>query len=294
MRKMLWFLSCNRGFADGDPPPVVKINNPPPTDPPVTHVYPEVDMVTAIPPEHRNKEYFKDITFEKMTNEFVALQAKLGERPSVGVPGADATSEQVTNFYNSLRPKEMSEYAFPETEFSKTHGRNENFQTGMREVFHKAGVSQHQVQLLTEGYDALASKIKADGAEADQKFDDKITEIYGKDGREAALNISKNLMKESIPDNLKPLLEGIPNNALLLLTTTLNAVHNKYIKEDHIPPGGVPPVGDQVALRAEGMKLMQSAAYKDFRDPGHDAVQAKVKEIYGQIAAIQKATTQIK
>ena len=53
-----------------------------------------------------------------MVNEFVGLQGKLGERPTIGVPGADATPEQVSAFYGQLRPKEASEYTFPETDFS--------------------------------------------------------------------------------------------------------------------------------------------------------------------------------
>jgi hypothetical protein len=260
------------------------------TDPvPPAYAPPEIDMATAIPPEHRNKEYFKDITFEKMTNEFVALQTKLGERPTVGVPGADAKTEDVEAFYNSLRPKEKGDYKFPETEYSKANGVNEEFQTSMRDVFHKAGVSQHQVNLLTAGYDGVLAALKAKEAVADQEFDDKITDTFGKDGREAALNISKNLMKENIPEDMKPLLDKLPNSALLLLATTLNAVHKKYIAEDTLNGDPSPATGDPKALRAEAMLIYQSKEFRNAFDPGHEDAVKKYQELRDRIALLHKS-----
>jgi len=278
----------------GDPPEVkIDVNNTPPGGDPPAYKAPELDMATALPPEHRNKEYFKDITFEKLIDQHVNLQSKLGQRPDVGVPGAEATPEQITAFYNSLRPKDMSEYAFPETEFSKANGRDEGFQTGMKQVFHDAGVSQHQVNKITEGYDKIAGDIKATEEAKDTEFDTKISEIY-KDSRETALGIAKNLMRENIPDDLKPELENLDNRSLLLLTTTLNAVHKKYISEDGIGPSNRPATGDPVALREEAMQLMKTPAYKDFRDPGYDVAQQKVKDLYSQIAEIQKGASATK
>lgn len=272
----------------GDPPPV-KVDHTPPAGDPPTYTPPDIDMTTAIPPEHRNKEYFKDITFDKLINEHVGLQTKLGQRPPVGVPGADATPEQIEAFYSQLRPKEASEYAFPETEFSKEHGRDEAFQTAMKDVFFKAGISPHQVQILTEGYDAVAQGLMAKEAEKDTEFDNKITELY-KDNRETVLNQTKELMKDHIPEELKAELPNLDNRALLMLTTTLASFHKKYIAEDGVGPGNRPATGDPVALREEAMAIMKSPEYKDFRNPGYDAAQQKVKDIYAQIAEIQKGT----
>jgi hypothetical protein len=261
-------------------------------NPPPEYKAPELDMKTAIPPEHRNKDYFKDITFEKLVDQHVNLQTKLGTRPEVGVPGADATEEQIKNFYDSLRPDDKTKYEFPETEFSKAHGRDEEFQTGMRDVFHEAGVSQHQVKLLTEGYDKLAEGIKAKADADDQNFDQQISDIY-KDDREKALTTAKDLMKAHIPENLKPELEKLDNRALLLLTTTLNGVHKKYIAEDGVGPANQNATGDVIALREEAMNIYKSSEYRDFRHSGHDAAVARYKDLYTQIAAIQngKATT---
>ena len=302
----LKFIFNNKGFIsinkDPDPADTDKGGpeaNPPeststqvdhtPAETPPAYTPPEINMAEALPPEHRNKEYFKDITFEKMVNEFVGLQTKLGERPAVGVPNADATPEQLDAFYNSLRPANLDEYQIPETDFSKDKGRDETFQKSMKEVFYKAGVSQRQVNILTKEYDGLMAQMLEQGEEADKKFDEKITEVF-KDNREQALTRAKDLMRENIPEEFKPLLENIPNSALLLLTTTLNGVYDKYIKEDGVGTQASVATADPIALRAEAMKIMQSAEFKDFRNPGYDAAQDKVKQIYKQIAEIQNQT----
>lgn len=278
---------------EGEGSKKVEVEHQPPT-PPEKYIPPEIDMTQAIPPEHRDKDYFKDLTFDRMVNEFVGLKSKLGERPPVGVPGADATPEQITTFYDALRPKDTKEYEFPETEFSKAHGRDEQFQTKMRDVFHKAGVSTYQAKVLTEGYDAVLAEFQQQGAEADQKFDDKITEIYGAEGRDKALKMAKDLMIENIPPDLKPLLDNLPNHALLLLTTTLNSVHKKYVQEDTLDGGAKPGSADETSLRQQALDIMQSKAYKDFREPGHDEAEAKLQEIYAQIGAIVDSKKQKK
>ena len=261
----------------------------------------DINMAEALPPEHRGKEYFKDITFEKMTNEFVALQTKLGERPSVGVPGADASQADRDTFYNSLRPKGMEEYTFIETDYSKANvgdeklkKSTEEFQTSMRQVFHDAGISQHQADKLTTGYDGILAGMKTKAETADAEFDQKITDTFGKDGREAALTRSKELMTAHIPESMKPLLEKLPNDALLLLTTTLDGVYKKYISEDVIGDKHKGATGDLTVLRAEAMGIYQSEDYRDFRRAGHDAAVTKYKELYGQIAEIQKVQDTIK
>lgn len=288
----------NQG-GGGDPTPPdnnpesvgANVDHKPGTEDP-QYTSPDLNMAEAIPPQFRDKEYFKDITFERLINDHVNLQSKLGQRPPVGVPDANATPEQVEQFYSTLRPKEASEYEFPETDFSKEKGRDEHFTTGMREVFHKAGISKHQAKILTEGFDAYTAGRLAESLKADEQFDTKITEIYG-DKRDEALTRAKNLMKENIPEDMKPLLDTLPNNALLLLTTTLNKVHDKYIKEDSITPTNQPGSDDPTALQEEARRIMQSEDFKDFRRPGYDKAQKRVTEIYNRIAALQgsNATT---
>ena len=282
------FFEEDPAVLEAQPPESVTVQTDVHTPPEKTYTPPKIDMATAIPPEYRDKSYFKDLDFPGLIKQHAELQSKLGQRPPVGVPGADATSEQIESFYASLRPKEATSYEFPETEFSKAQPRDENFQNQMRDVFHKAGISQHQANILTEGYDEILTGLHSKVTENDQKFDDQITEIY-KDGREEALTRAKDLMSQNIPESLKPLLNEIPNNALLLLTTTLNNVYDKYIKEDSIHDGD-PTFGDPVALRREAMEIMQSNAYKDFRNPGHEAAKQKVAELYKQIGVAQTKT----
>lgn len=253
---------------------------------------PQIDMTTAIPPEFRDRPFFKDITFEKLVKDHVNAQELIGKRPA-GIPPADAKPEQLEAFFQQVRPKDPSEYVFAETEYSKKHGVDKEFQSAMRGVFHKAGLHKWQVDVLSKGYDEQLSKLVS-GAEgkvelSETEFDSKIDSIYGPD-RQKALDTAKNLMIEHVPAELKPAIANLSNEALLVLTTTLNAVHKKYIAEDSFPgaqgsaAGGVE---DESSLRVKATNLMATKAYNDFRDPQHESVKKQVDEIYQQVKKME-------
>lgn len=251
-------------------------------NPPPQYKAPELDMKTAIPPDFRNKPYFQKITsFEQLVKEFDNVQHLIGKRPSV-IPGPDARPEERARFYEALRPKDAKEYEFPETEYSKKFGVNEPAREKMREVFHKLGLDKTQVSGLAEAYDAMAMEART--AE-DAMLDERLEKMFpGK--RDEALDTARNLMKEHIPQDLRPLLAQVSGASLLLLTTTLNSVYKKYISQDAMPSSqssGTGGAADVDALRQEAHTLMKSPEFKDFRNAGHDRAQARVKEIYKQI-----------
>lgn len=282
----------------GDPTTVVVTPTHGDPNPPPTYTPPELDLAQAIPPEYRDKPYFQKLqSFEQMVKEFDGLQGLLGRRPT-GVPAENATPEEWDTFFSALRPKDPSEYELPETEYSKAHGRDENYVKAMTSVLHKAGVNKHQAKIIAEGNDQAIMDLRkqaqekeaADLAARDAEFDTKLKETF-RDKLDSALARNKELIQKHVPAELQPHLANLPNDALLAVTTLLNDIHEKYVKADSFEPNGGPTSGaDPAALQAEGRKLMASDAYKDFRHANHDAVVNKVREIYSQIAAAQKNT----
>jgi len=244
----------------------------------------------VIPKDYKDKEYLKGVdSFDKLFQNFDNAQKLIGSRPA-GIPSADAPVEDWLKFHSQTAPKEAKDYQMPETEFSKANGRDEVFGSTMKELFKKAELSQKQVDILAEGYDAyngvLTEKGKAANEAREKEFDAKINALYP-DNRDGALKIAKDLMSANIPNELKPLLSNLSNDAMLLIAATMNSVHDKYIKDDKIGGGGKGGGTNTAELRAEAMKIMQTKEYKDFRSLGHDEAQTKVQELYSSIAAIE-------
>ena len=267
------------------------VNNPAPAG--EAYKAPELDMATAIPPEYREKPYFKNIKdFTGMVKEFDNLQTLMGKRPA-GIPSDNASDAERDKFYSAFRPGKAEEYELPETEFSKKNGRTPDAVKKMQEVFHNAGLSKYQAGKLTEAYESMVADAQASEAagrqKLEQEFQTEFDKTFGDRGPEVQKTV-KGLMDKFIPQHMKPYVANMPNEALLVLTATLNGVYEQYIKEDGTSFEGRRPGGADVAeLQQEARTLMQSEAYKDFRHAQHDATKTKVQELYRQIAGFKPA-----
>lgn len=259
--------------------------------PPVEYKAPELDMKGAIPPEYRDKPYFQKLeSFEQMVKEFDGLQGLLG-KPRAAVPGENATPEELESFFSGLRPKEATEYEFPETEFSKAQGRDEAYTTEMAKAFHKVGIHKHQAAELVQMNDAvlaqMAERQKEAAVQRDQEFDTRLKDTF-KENTNAVLARNKEIIQKHVPEDLRESLMNLPNDALLAVTTMLDDIHKKYIAPDNFNPQGGSAAGpDAATLSAEGRKIMASEAYKDFRNPGHEEAKQRVSDLYKQIAGLK-------
>lgn len=263
---------------------------------PPAYTPPTLNMAEAIPPEYRDKPYFKDKDFVGLIKDHVNLQTLLGQ-PRIGVPKDDAPEDDWGKFLGTLRPKTLDEYVFPETEFSKAGKRNDGFQKAVREMALEVGVPKRQFSKFVERVESHlmeAEKINAQQTkEREAEFEALLDKTYAKNKQEV-LDRTKKLMVESVPEEMKAKvqegLKNVPNDVLFALTSVLNGVHEKYLKED-APPGGDFKGGGEsdAALQAEAEKIMASDEYKDFRRAGHEAAKVKVKELFAKIAAIRAA-----
>lgn len=270
------------------------------TTPPAGGAYtpPSIDMNTAVPPEFRDHPAIKGKDFVSVIKEHVNVQKLLGQRPQ-GIPAETASDEEWGKFIDTLRPKDLNEYQFPETDWAKSNKRSPEYEKAMREILAEMGVSKKFAgkgiakieAFLAEGQKANeAQKVAAEKARHDE-FEKLLDTSFGTQ-KQAVLDRTKKLMAESVPAEMQAkvaaVLKDIPNDQLFVLTSVLNGIHAKYIAEDTLPGGGDNAGADAASLQAEAETIMKSNAYRDFRDPGHDAAKQKVQSLFGQIAAMKK------
>ena len=267
-------------------------------DAPPAYTPPALDMATALPPEFRNEPYFKGKDFVSVIKEHANLQKLIGQRPA-GIPGADAPDTEWTKLADTLRPKDLTAYQFPETEFSKSNKRTPELEKAVREIMAEAGVPAKLFPKAAAKVDAfLAESEKTAGTmreqaktARDKEFDDLLASTYG-DKRNEIIDRTKAMMIDSVPAELKDkvtkALGNISNDALFALTAVLNGIHSKYIAEDGRPGAAAASGADAASLQSEAEAIMRSPEYQDFRNPGYDAARTKVQGMFEQIAKARK------
>jgi hypothetical protein len=255
-------------------------------------------MAEAIPPEFRDKPFFKEKTFVDIIKEHVNLQTLLGQRPA-GIPAETASDGEWEKFIGAIKPKSADEYVFPETEFSKTHQRSPEYEKSVREIMAEAGIPKRQFPKVVEGIEkflsqaatAQAGKSEEQIKAREAEFEGLLDKTYAGE-KQAVIDRTKKLMSEAVDPALKErvagVLKDVSNETLFVLTAVLDGVYKKHIAEDN-PPGDVANVGgDAVSWQTEAEAIMKSDAYKDFRQPGHEAARQRVQELFKKVAQVRK------
>jgi len=262
--------------------PNMPSDNPQTTEPEA----PEYDFHKLVPVEFQQKPYMKEVdSFEKLFKDFDNAQSLIGQRQAV-VPKPDAPPEEWDAYLEKVRPESTDAYEFPETEYTKKFGQDEEFRGQMKELFHKAGLSPYQVKTLAEGYDAaLFSRMEAKAKEAETQAADfeKLADGLFGDAKDEKLKRANEILKENTPEEMKPYLQNLSNENLAIMTSILNSFHDKYMAEDDLNTGAKGSGADADGLRDQAQQLMASPAYKDFRHPKHDATVKQVNELYDKI-----------
>jgi hypothetical protein len=288
------------GNGGGTPPSgtTVQVPNQPPAGAPPAYEPPKLDMATALPPEYRDKPYFKGKDFVSIVKEFDNAQKLIGSRPA-GIPAENAAPEEFEKFFSSLKPKDLAQYVLPETEFSKAGKRTPEYEKTVREAMSLAGIHPKQAEKLMSWYEgqiAVGEKMQAEKAAAEKvsretQFEALLDKTFGAQ-KQQTLDRVKSIMSEQAPTEHKEAvskaLDGMSNEQLFALTVVIDNIHKNYIAEDNPPGGGAPAGGDPASLQREAEETMRSAAYKDFRDPGHEAARAKVQQLFTRIAGLRK------
>lgn len=250
-------------------------------------------FLDQVPEAYRDKPYMKDIDSpDKLFQQFDNAQSLIGKK-AVGVPTEDSSPEEWNEFYNKMgRPESHDKYEFEKTELPEGLARLEDTDAKAKELFHKAGLTAAQAKQVMKGYDEILSE-QFTGLQSQQQeqltkmndeFESLLDQEFGGKKEEAVERVNK-LMSENVSDSMKAHIDSLDNKSLMVLTSVLNNVHQKYVSEDGAPTGGDAPAAISVeSMRADAKAMMMSPEYKDVMHPNHEAAKAKVSALYQKIA----------
>lgn len=227
---------------------------------------------------------FADKPLDKDTG--LALLKKLDGAESligrkIGIPADDAKPEEVSKFYETLRPKTAEDY-----EFALGEKPDEEFVKALRVAAHKGGASKHTMKVLTTELGAVlkarAQKAAEQQAAADKEFEQLAATTFGAD-KDKVFERVKAALEENAPAAIKAHIGRLDDKSLVLVAGVVDAILKKYVPEDKLNGkgggGGLTPE----AIREEARKLMGSPEYKDQFHPKHADVVKKVNELYASL-----------
>jgi hypothetical protein len=248
---------------------------------------------SVIPEEYAGRAYLSDLRpMELGPGGYKALFAKLDNAQKLigkkaGVPAADAPDAEWDEFHSRLRPPspEGYEISLPDGASDEDKKAQEEF----RKMFYEAGLSPRMAKALVGKLDAFtAAKTEADAAlkaKEEAEFAEMTAKAFGGDNAKVMAQ-AQEMLSRFTPDNLKPYLSKVPNDGLVVLAGVMKKVKETFMKEDGSADGGTADMRttDPKALREEARTLMAKPEYRDAFHKDHEAVVARVKEIYARIS----------
>lgn len=256
-------------------------------------------MRSLIPEDLHDRGYLKDFLDLEVTPEsHAAVYKKLDESQKLlgrkGIPGTDATEDEVSKFYGQLRLEKPEDY-----EVLKREGtdRDEEFVKAIQKVFHDADVSAHQSKKMQTGLFAMidghsAAQVEAQKA-ADEAFNAVVKATFSDDAEaKKVFEVGEAHLKEHTPKNLQAHLGKLDNESLTILIGVAHNMAKAYGKEDGGlgggDAGGTGGSEDIATLREEARTIMASEAFKDFQHSKYDAAIKRKDEIYLRITELEK------
>ena len=254
------------------------------------------EFLKALPEEYREKPLFKDMKSVEDLAKWADNANGLIGKKTIGVPADDAPTEDWEKYYESVRPKEASEYEFADIEVEDDKKamyealkstRSEKLQEKMRGVFHKAGLTKHQVSIINNGFELAqldeGTALAEIAAEQDRNFDELADKTFGPN-RTKAIESAKGLLEKYAPKEVQGRIGSMASEDLIAIAATLNGIMKDYAKEDwSAGTKGNQTPNSTVELRAEARRLMVLPEYGDDMHPQHDAVVQKVNRLYEQM-----------
>ena len=205
-----------------------------------------------IPDAYKEKGWAKNIkSTDDLWKNYDNAQQLIGKK-TIGIPDDNSTPEQLEEYYSKVRPKEASEYEFPEGTLEE----NKQFYS---ELMHKYGISKAQAKGL-----ALDMFNMEKEAFSEKGMMEELKNSFGENdfnniAKEASKVLSLNLSADD-----KALLESVPNKYLALMYRFANNVKQSYGATE----------GTAVINNAGSMAMTK------------EQKQAKVTELHGKINAL--------
>jgi hypothetical protein len=250
--------------------------------------------------DYLDKPYMKELDApDKVFKTIDNLQTLLGKRATV--PDANATEKDWNDYRDRIGIKDSSVYQFDDSHLPENlKGVHvEAFENKVKDLMFKAGLTPGQGKVMQEGFDKLmldargdaiadaASKQKA--AEVlDADFDAMADKAWGTE-REEVQNTAKALLNQFTPADMRPYLEKLPNDALIVMASTLKGVSDKYISNDDLAvlKGGSSAGATADNLRAQAQSEMAKLMSMDPFNKDYATQDQKVKDLYLQIGRLK-------
>ena len=238
-----------------------------------TIITPEQNNDFVVPDAYKDAGWVNEVkSVDDLWKRLSDTQGLIGKK---SVPNADATDEQLEEFYTQIRPESAEKYELnlPEGVEGEV---NADEQAAYKDFVHKSGFSQKQAQGLFE-FHTQAEMAKQEALNAD--FDKQLTEKHGAEGANEVIKKAHSFIA-TLDTDLQNSFAELPNKSLLAVADIIQANHKAHGVEDG-SPGGVETGAAQTieSVRAELAALRVSPEHRDFTHPDHAKTAARVSEL---------------
>ena len=209
--------------------PVAEVKTPPaetkPAEPVKAEEVKPVDAATAykVPEEYKDKPWASKVKSEAdLWKQLAASQELIGKKTIAPIDFKTATPEEITKYYETMRPAEKSAYKFAE-------GSDESIKGVIGDIFFENGVSEVQGNKILEKYQGMEAERMADAVSADgfkAEMTARFTEKYEGDVAAVVKSLEKHMSAED-----KVIMENTPNKFLGTIYSAMRAEQKAHAAE---------------------------------------------------------------
>ena len=277
----------------------------------------ETSYIDAIPEEYRDVASVRDAgSMENLLKQHVNLESKLGN--SISFPTDDADEDQLNNFYSKIqeraagltriptaedseewagvydklgRPKDPSEYQYPEIKYDDNGVEKPLDQSKYGEGFqtkaHELGITGKQFKGIMSYFgEQTLQNMEQRNAEYETTMNALRSE-WG-DSTDARVARVQALVKEQGGDEAANAFGDLGNNPAVL--AMLDKMADALMEENSL--GNQGPTGDAAtrsAIEDEIATLKKNGAFLDGRDPDHERTVKRVDDLYAKLEKFKVA-----
>lgn len=259
-----------------------------------------------IPDTYKEKFFIKNALktenpLETILQGYDNIEKMLGQRQQVQFPTAETPPEQRKAFYAQLGvPETIEGYKVQAQQWDDndkqigeflTKAHNEPFMKDMMQIFHGAELTNEQVNKIVNGYDRLfithfrndVAAMAQQAEASDAEFTEMSQQMFG-DTAGQVMDIGNKMLKQFVPENIRPLIPELDNKSLMVLSGVLMNIHKQFMSEDNISIPTGSGVKSRADLIAEAEALMQRPEYSQSRyGAQHEALVKKVNDIFANL-----------
>lgn len=179
----------------------------------------QTDSEFVLPDEHKDKPWASKVkSQDDLYKQIENLTAVAGKKNAY--PEADATTEQLDEYFNGLRPESKDAY-----DFGEDHP-NPEFAGAVGDLLFDAGLSKHQADKLIPAYQAM-EKAALDEATSAEGYKAEMTGIFG-EKYDAGVVAVTNEHKQHLSTEDQQLMEAIPNQYLGMIYRLTTSMQKAY------------------------------------------------------------------